>query len=480
MSADQSQPQSQPQPQPVDQDSQSQLQMDLQPPASSDSTSQNIPPSEENNANIHIASISEGGRELSKTILYIGNIHRSISDVALQELLTNLGNPIKSIKILQDKNKPGFNYAFVEYENPEFAEIALNSLNNLMLADNQLKVNRAYQTQTIKNNDTFNLFIGDLSLEVNDEMLSNVFTKYNSLVQANVMWDMKSGRSRGYGFVCFNDRNDAEDALQSMNGYVLGDRPIRLNWASHRDRNTNNSNNNNHSYNHYNHNHYNHNNHNNNHYNHNNYYNNNMNNMMNDINKNLNGNDNKTNENPNINGMINLSMINNDNNNQPPFNGSLVNNNSGVNPMNNNNGGKFHNINNIISMNQMDMHSNGQQSIRPPPQQQQPVMNGTISYEMVLRQTPSWLSVVYLGNLADFTSQNDLIPLLQNFGYIVNFKLLSDKNCAFVTYDTHERAALAIVQLSGFTINGRPLKCGWGKSSKNSGNMRNMPQVIRN
>jgi nucleolysin TIA-1/TIAR len=46
------------------------------------------------------------------------------------------------------------------------------------------------------------------------------------------MWDMKTGRSRGYGFVAFRDRVEAEKAIQSMDGEWLGSRAIRCNWAN--------------------------------------------------------------------------------------------------------------------------------------------------------------------------------------------------------------------------------------------------------
>lgn len=472
----------------------------------------------------NVASIADGGRELSKTVLYVGNILRSVADETLQDLFTSLGNPIKSLKILQDKNRPGFNYAFVEYETPEFADSALQALDGTSIADNQLKITKAFQTQQVKNSDTFNLFIGDLSLEVNDELLNSFFQKFPSLVQANVMWDMKSGRSRGYGFVCFDDKNDAEEALQTLNGYMLGDRPIRLNWASHRDRRHGNNHNHNHNgggngFNNNNHHYHNNNNNNNNNLNNNNYYgsnnngsnfNNNLNNMMN-INGMHNNNANTANNNGNLMNnniggdmnhgmnMMNMNMMNNagfnsgNSSNAPNSNSAMLmkkdsahnnmsmNNINGINSINsingiNNGGNKMrHNMMSINSIDMMNSQPNGNMNnmINRPP------VMGPPSYEMVLRQAPSWLSAVYLGNLADYTTQNDLIPLLQNFGYIVNFKLLSHKGYAFVTYDTHERAAMAIIQLSGFTINGRPLKCGWGKSNKVVSDIRSISPDVR-
>jgi nucleolysin TIA-1/TIAR len=48
------------------------------------------------------------------------------------------------------------------------------------------------------------------------------------------MWDATTMKSRGFGFVSFKDKDDAESALATMNGVYVGSRPIRVNWASHR------------------------------------------------------------------------------------------------------------------------------------------------------------------------------------------------------------------------------------------------------
>lgn len=46
------------------------------------------------------------------------------------------------------------------------------------------------------------------------------------------MWDQLSGKSRGFGFVVFKEKADAEKALAAMNGQWLGSRAIRCNWAN--------------------------------------------------------------------------------------------------------------------------------------------------------------------------------------------------------------------------------------------------------
>ncbi len=49
----------------------------------------------------------------------------------------------------------------------------------------------------------YHVFVGDLGPEVNDEALGKAFGAFGTLSEARVMWDMNSGKSRGYGFLAF-------------------------------------------------------------------------------------------------------------------------------------------------------------------------------------------------------------------------------------------------------------------------------------
>jgi nucleolysin TIA-1/TIAR len=84
-------------------------------------------------------------------------------------------------------------------------------------------------------------------------------------------------------------------------------------------------------------------------------------------------------------------------------------------------------------------------------------------YEAVAAQTPEFNTTVYVGNLIPYTTQADLIPLFQGYGYIVEIRMQADRGFAFVKLDTHQNAALAIMQLQNQLVHGRPIKCSWGK-----------------
>uniref|UniRef100_A0A3B4UW44 Cold inducible RNA binding protein a n=1 Tax=Seriola dumerili TaxID=41447 RepID=A0A3B4UW44_SERDU len=62
------------------------------------------------------------------------------------------------------------------------------------------------------------LFIGGLSFETNEESLAAAFGKYGTIEKVDVIRDKETGRSRGFGFVKYDNAEDAKDALDAMNG----------------------------------------------------------------------------------------------------------------------------------------------------------------------------------------------------------------------------------------------------------------------
>lgn len=80
------------------------------------------------------------------------------------------------------------------------------------------------------------LFVGGLSWGTSDEMLRAAFEKFGSIVEAKVVTDRDTGRSRGFGFVQFADDASAGKARDAMNGAELDGRNIRVDEAHDRRR----------------------------------------------------------------------------------------------------------------------------------------------------------------------------------------------------------------------------------------------------
>ncbi|XP_075877307.1 cold inducible RNA binding protein a isoform X3 [Nelusetta ayraudi] len=75
------------------------------------------------------------------------------------------------------------------------------------------------------------LFIGGLSFETNEDSLAAAFGKYGTIEKVDVIRDKETGRSRGFGFVKYNNAEDAKDAMTAMDGKTLDGRSIRVDEA---------------------------------------------------------------------------------------------------------------------------------------------------------------------------------------------------------------------------------------------------------
>lgn len=79
------------------------------------------------------------------------------------------------------------------------------------------------------------LFVGNLPWSLTSEALKEMFAKFGEVVEAIVIMDRMSGRSKGFGFVTFAKKEDAEKAMKELNGTKIEDREIVVNIAKPRE-----------------------------------------------------------------------------------------------------------------------------------------------------------------------------------------------------------------------------------------------------
>ena len=64
------------------------------------------------------------------------------------------------------------------------------------------------------------IYVGNLSWGVDNAALENLFSEQGRVLEAKVVYDRDSGRSRGFGFVTYNTADEVNSAIQSLNGVV--------------------------------------------------------------------------------------------------------------------------------------------------------------------------------------------------------------------------------------------------------------------
>eukprot|EP00069_Balaena_mysticetus_P005351 bmy_18012T0 len=180
--------------------------------------------------------------EMPKT-LYVGNLSRDVTEALILQLFSQIG-PCKNCKMIMDTagNDP---YCFVEFYEHRHAAAALAAMNGRKIMGKEVKVNWATTpssqkkdtssstvVSTQRSQDHFHVFVGDLSPEITTEDIKAAFAPFGRISDARVVKDMATGKSKGYGFVSFFNKWDAENAIQQMGGQWLGGRQIRTNWAT--------------------------------------------------------------------------------------------------------------------------------------------------------------------------------------------------------------------------------------------------------
>ena len=80
------------------------------------------------------------------------------------------------------------------------------------------------------------LFVGNLDYTVTSEELKKIFSEFGNVIDAVVITDRETRRSRGFGFVEFGSEEEAKKAISEMNGKPVNGRNINVNEAKPQDR----------------------------------------------------------------------------------------------------------------------------------------------------------------------------------------------------------------------------------------------------
>lgn len=75
------------------------------------------------------------------------------------------------------------------------------------------------------------LYVGNLAYSVNSAQLQDMFAQHGTVVSATVIEDRMSGRSKGFGFVEMSSDEEADAAMNALNGQELEGRALKINEA---------------------------------------------------------------------------------------------------------------------------------------------------------------------------------------------------------------------------------------------------------
>uniref|UniRef100_A0A2K5DG66 Polyadenylate-binding protein n=1 Tax=Aotus nancymaae TaxID=37293 RepID=A0A2K5DG66_AOTNA len=159
--------------------------------------------------------------------IFIKNLDKSIDNKALYDTFSAFGN-ILSCKVVCDENGSK-GYGFVHFETQEAAERAIEKMNGMLLNDRKSRKEREAELGARAKEFT-NVYIKNFGEDVDDERLKDLFGKFGPALSVKVMAD-ESGKSKGFGFVSFERHEDAQKAVDEINGKELNGKQIYVGRA---------------------------------------------------------------------------------------------------------------------------------------------------------------------------------------------------------------------------------------------------------
>ncbi|XP_071440171.1 ELAV-like protein 3 isoform X7 [Hetaerina americana] len=205
-------------------------------------------------------------QEESKTNLIVNYLPQTMTQEEIRSLFSSIGE-VESCKLIRDKVtefaginptdglgvcavedhflRQSLGYGFVNYHRPEDAEKAINTLNGLRLQNKTIKVSYARpSSEAIKG---ANLYVSGLPKNLTQQDLENLFSPYGRIITSRILCDNITVRhfvsgaadsvpclSKGVGFIRFDQRIEAERAIQELNGTIPkgSTEPITVKFAN--------------------------------------------------------------------------------------------------------------------------------------------------------------------------------------------------------------------------------------------------------
>ena len=154
------------------------------------------------------------------------NLDKAIDNKALYETFSAFGT-ITSCKIATDPLGQSKGYGFVQFEQDEAAQNAISKLNGMLLNDKQVFVGPFIRRQERDNSGSKtkfnNVYVKNLSDSTAEDDLKKIFGEYGAITSVVVMRD-GDGKSKCFGFINFEDPEDAALAVEGLNGKKFEDK----------------------------------------------------------------------------------------------------------------------------------------------------------------------------------------------------------------------------------------------------------------
>ncbi len=172
--------------------------------------------------------------------IYVGSINFEVREDALRQAFLPFG-PLRSVSMSWDPiSQKHKGFAFVEFEIPEAAQLALEQMNGVVMSGRNIKVGRpsnmpqaqAVIEEVLEDGKTFNrIYVASIHQDLTEDDIKSVFEAFGPIKDIHLALTPYPGRHKGYCFIEYATSQAAQDAISSMNLFDLGGQFLRVGRA---------------------------------------------------------------------------------------------------------------------------------------------------------------------------------------------------------------------------------------------------------
>ncbi|WOL15580.1 hypothetical protein Cni_G24361 [Canna indica] len=171
--------------------------------------------------------------------LFVGNLPFDMDSEKLANLFDQAGVVEVAEVVYNRDTDQSRGFGFVTMSTVQEAEKAVEMLHRYEVSGRTLTVNKAAPRGTRVQQEfepAFRIYVGNLPWGVDDSRLEQLFSEHGKVLDARVVYDRETGRSRGFGFVKMTSQAEMDDAIAALDGQSLDGRALRVNVAEERRR----------------------------------------------------------------------------------------------------------------------------------------------------------------------------------------------------------------------------------------------------